>query len=277
MAEYYASHDFLVREGSNPEMEQRETVASILVNQGTTPNVVVVEALNWIKNNRGEVSFDITWYTPGHLVPTTLRNFRDKYPHLLLATQLFLFPGRVDHQTESVSGPDAEVFAENLLRRFTYAILSANSFDINTGTVYFHLPEEVRLQKACATRYAAHKFLFLDSSKFRSEGEIGYSIVDLLDQSEAVTVYTVSSDKNEWIRAKFEALSDRILDARLEVDPRARVSSVEGRDMKSFRLRILGTRGKQTDALERKGFLRKESDKDAGPEKSAAAPSPARA
>ncbi len=254
MAEYCANHEFLVRKGSNPERDPRETVASILVNQGTTPNVVVEEALSWIAKNPERGPFDITWYTPGHLVPSTLRSFRLEHSHLSAATQLFLFPGRVDQQTEAVSGPEAESFAERLERRFTYAFLSANSLDIHTGTVYFHLPEEVRLQKACATRYAAHKCLFLDSSKFKSEGEIGYGIEELLDKSEAVTIYTVSSDKDRWIKAKFDTLGGKILEA-------SRVSSavdpdVDQVDMKTLRLRIVGRNGVPTECREHKGFLR---------------------
>jgi hypothetical protein len=210
MAKYYTNHDFLVPEGLNPETDPREPVASILVNQGTTPNTVVVEALQWIERNQSRGPFDITWYTPGHLIPNTLRLFRVEHPHLISATQLFLFPGRVDHQTEAVSGPDAEAFAESLNRRFTYAFLSANSFDIRDGTTYFHMPEEVRMQRACATRYAAHKLLFFDSTKFKSEGEIGYRIDEILRRAEAVTIYTVSSHKDEWIIAKFTRLCSSI-------------------------------------------------------------------
>lgn len=261
MAEDYAQHGFLVREGMSPETAPRETVASILVNQGTTPNVVVRVALEWIEENQGfelsNTTFDITWYTPGHLVPNTLREFRERSPHLSAATQLFLFPGKVDPQTESVSGPDAEIFAENLRRHFTYAFLSAYAFDIHTGMVYFHLPEEVRLQKACATRYAAHKLLFLDSSKFKSEGEVGYGIDDLLRSAESVTIYTVSSSPNndEWIKMKFRVLCNDILEVRQETSITALAGGDE-RDMKSLRLHIVGPGGTVPDSSEGKGFLR---------------------
>ena len=255
MARHCASHSFLVREGLNPETDPRETVASILVNQGTTPNIVVEEILYWVEKNQGRGPFDITWYTPGHLIPTTLRSFREQHPHLSLATQLFLFPGRVDQQTEAVSGPDAVDFAERLERRFTYSFLSANSLDLNDGVVYFHLPEEVRLQRACATRYAAHKFLFLDSSKFKCEGEIGYRIDDLLSQSETVTIYTVSSDKDQWLQAKFKKLCDRILNPGRGTYNDVDTNHVEEREMKKLRLLIVGANDRSTQTFEEKGFL----------------------
>lgn len=256
MAEYCARHDFLVRENSNPETDLRETVASILVNQGTTPDIVVKEALRWIENHQDRGPFHITWYTPGNLVPGTLRSFRQNHQHLSAATQLFLFPGRVDQQTESVSGPEAEAFAQRLERRFTYAFLSAHSFDIHTGIVYFHLPEETRLQQACATRYAAHKFLFLDSSKFKSEGEIGYRIDELLRESEAVTIYTVSSDKDEWIKVKFAALCNSILDIRGDQNTNGSSKAADKLDMKFLRLRIVGKETTPTDSMQHQGFLR---------------------
>ena len=55
MAEYCIEHDFLVRESKAPlataSPTVRDTVASILVNQGTTPNVVVQQALTWLKTH----------------------------------------------------------------------------------------------------------------------------------------------------------------------------------------------------------------------------------
>ena len=254
MAHYFASHDFLVQEDESPETQPRESVANIIVNQGTTPNTVVRYALEWIENNRRQVPPDITWYSPGHLVPTTLANFRKEYPHLLVTTQLFLFPGKVDHNSESVAGPAAEAFAENLDTQFSCAILSAYSFDVETGIVNFNAREELRLQRACATHYAAHKFLFLDASKFRKEGHIGYSIEELLLNSETVTIYTVSSPKDEQIKAKFNALSDRILST----------GNDSGQlDIKTLRLRIVGTHNKTTESIEKQGFLRIPKDKPA--------------
>src|SRR6266481_8841812 len=76
MAKYCVEHEFLVIDGNNPS-GPRDTVASILVNQGTTPNVAVQEALEWIKRNWKQGGpFDITWYTTCGLVNATLRVFR---------------------------------------------------------------------------------------------------------------------------------------------------------------------------------------------------------
>lgn len=252
MAQHFASHDFLLPEGQNPE-GARETVASIIVNQGTSPDRVVREALEWIlhKENQDRGPFFLTWYTPGHLVPTTLKSFRDAHRHLRTATRLFLFPGEVDEETESVSGPDAEYFAEQLQRRFTYAFLSAYSFDVCTGSVYFHLPRELRLQKACAKCFAAHKFLFLDSSKFKSEGERGYGIGDLLDTAYKVTIYTVSSlspKKDSWIKARFEQLCATLL----KNQPAGMEDHTE---VKKLRLTIVGRDGSQTQSFEKEGVL----------------------
>jgi hypothetical protein len=61
MAKFFARHHFLVREGQSPEAP-RETVASIILNHGTTPNSVLKEALQWIKDNKGSGPFFLTWY-----------------------------------------------------------------------------------------------------------------------------------------------------------------------------------------------------------------------
>lgn len=133
MAKFFARHHFLVREGHSPE-EPRETVASIILNHGTTPNSVLQEALHWIKdNNKQSGPFFLTWYTPGHLIPTTLKDLRDQDRGLRTALKLFLFPGEVDEEIQSVLGRDAEIFAENLQRHFTYAFLSAYAFDLSSG------------------------------------------------------------------------------------------------------------------------------------------------
>jgi len=214
MGQHCAMHNFLVPRGSNPEKDPREKLASVLVNGGTSPTMAVEQCLEWIVANQDRGPFDVTWYTTSALVPASLRDYREKYKHLAAAMHLFLFPGRVDQQMEAVSGPDAEAFAQNLDRCFRYAFLSAHSFDMSTGTAYFHLPEEVRLQKACATRYAAHKFLFLDSGKFKKEGETGYRIDELLGTADVVTIYTVASEhenRNRSLRQQFMALCDRLL------------------------------------------------------------------
>jgi hypothetical protein len=206
MGRYFANHDFLV----NTDTNSRTTVASILVNQGTTPNVVVEEALSWVKQQNWTP--DITWYTPGSLVPGNLRSLRLKHPGLRSATRVFLFPGQVDPETEAVSGPEALRFAEQLKRRFTYALLSAYCFLMSQGEIFFHYVDEIPLQRACAKLYAAHKFLFFDSSKFRGEGDPGYAIADLLATSEAVTIYTVAPGNASQLVGDFETLCKNVLE-----------------------------------------------------------------
>jgi hypothetical protein len=267
LAKYFCEHDLLVPEyeDSNDEREtvasldERETVASIIVNQGSTPDRVVAEVLQWIKEqnikerekegSQGK-SFFLSWYTPGHLIPTTLKNFRDHNWALRTATKLFLFPGEVDEEWEAVSGPDAEEFANQLERHFTYAFLSAYAFDVSTGSVYFISPRELLLQKACATRWAAHKFLFLDSSKFKREGEKGYDIWDLLDTADKVTVYTasLSSDRDISIKAEFDQLCANLL--------RENPSGSRAQNKKkTLRLKIVGRNHTPTTGTQRKGYL----------------------
>lgn len=259
MAEYFANHKFLVPEGISPETDARETVASIIVNQGTTPNVVVGEALRWIASNQNRELFHITWYTPSTLVPGTLRYHRQYYPHISAATQLFLFPGKVDNQTEAVSGPDAEAFVENLMRRFTYAFLSSYSFDFYSGTTYFHLPEEVRLQRACALRYATHKFLFLDSSKFNIQGEVGYRLDEMLNHATGVTIYSVTSDKDQWLKARFEALCDKLFNTGQKINLQIDNGNPDELDLKFLRLCIIGNRERPGEVLEQQGYTKNAS------------------
>src|SRR5262245_6099251 len=61
MARYFAEHDFLVPEGSSPTSE-RQTAATILINQGTEPNVVARESLRWIEEHAATGPFHIIWY-----------------------------------------------------------------------------------------------------------------------------------------------------------------------------------------------------------------------
>jgi hypothetical protein len=259
IAKYFCKHDFLVGENQSPE-SGRDTVASILVNQGTTPNRVVLEVLQWIeeqdKHESSQKPFFLTWYTPGHLVPTTLRLFRDKYRHLKTATKLFLFPGEVDEETESVSGPDAEDFAERVQRKFTYAFLSSYSFDVVTGSVYFHLPRELRLQKACAKLFASHKFLFLDSSKFKREGERGYGIGELLQSADKVTIYTVSSspERDQWIKTNFLRLCAELIKDHQDQSETDQIET-DQIELKTLRLQIVGLDEKGTTGVEKKGIL----------------------
>jgi hypothetical protein len=240
MGRYYVAHDFLVPENVSPEADRREPVASILVNQGTTGDVVVHEVLTWIVEHFDRGPFNIIWYTSGALVPATLKQVRESYPsyNLRSVTQLFLFPGRVDPQTEAVSGDEAAEFVNKLGRQFTYSFLSANSFDIAKGVFYFHYKDEIALQRACATRPAAHKFLFFDPTKFRKEGEPGYEFGELLQTADSVSIYTVTSEKDEWIKNKFDELCGRVLrDCHELAAPRNNAEL----DMKTIRLQIVGS------------------------------------
>lgn len=249
MAQYFVRHHFLVREGHNPE-SNRETVASIVANQGTTPSRVVEECLKWIEQNHAKQGpFFLTWYTPGHVIPDSLRSFRDRCWPMRTAARLFLFPGEVDDETESVFGPDAENFTENLKRHFTYAFLSAYSFDICNGGVYFHVPREVRLQKACAKLFAAHKFLFVDSSKLKSEGEMGYNLHDLLETAATVTIYTVSCDKDDWVESKFRQICKKIL----KDSPQNGLTGES--EIKKLRLQIVGRDTTRTRCISSEGIL----------------------
>jgi len=248
MAKFFARHHFLVREGQSPEAP-RETVASIILNHGTTPNSVLKEAVQWIKDNKGSGPFFLTWYTPGHLIPTTLQEIRDQDRGLRTALKLFLLPGEVDEEIQSVLGRDAEIFAEKLQRHFTYAFLSAYSFDLSAGDVYFYFARELRLQRACATRFADHKFLFLDSSKFKSSGEKAYGVIDMLRTSYSVTLYTVSSERDEWIVKRFEHLCSSILKAVPTAAP------ADQSDLKTLRLQIVGRDGASTKCVEKVGSL----------------------
>jgi hypothetical protein len=212
MAQYFVDHHFLVPLGQSSEAP-RETVASILVNQGTTPNSIVKRALEWIFDHKkkGEPYF-LTWYTPGHVVPTTLSEFRLTSPErgLSSALKLFLFPGDVDEETQSVLGEHAVRFVAQFQRNFRYSLLSAYSFDITTGDVKFHFPKEIALQRVLATRWADHKFLFLQTSKFKTEGETAYCLRDMLDTSRAVTIYTVHSALDEQIIAGVRKLAKKM-------------------------------------------------------------------
>lgn len=251
MGKYCIEHDFLVRK--NPA-EPRDTVASILVNQGTTPNVVVVEALDWIKKNWEEGPFDITWYTTGGLVNATLHDFRVANPSLSIAGQIFLFPGRVNIDLQAVAGPEAEEFVERLDIDFTYAFLSAYAFDIDSGRIHFLYSEELRLQHACAGLYADHKFLFLDRSKFKREGKRGYKLVELLEQARTVTIYTTGSPEypaeNKALEERFGLLCDQLFSSA----PQETTGPASG--AKTLRLRIIGQDNTLLASAERAGALR---------------------
>jgi hypothetical protein len=250
MAGWFVDHEFLVPEGANPE-GQRETVASILVNAGTTPNIVVERALAWVdENTKHRGPFFLNWYTPGHLIPTAMREYRERSKHMQSATRLFLFPGQVDAETQSVSGPDAEAFVEGVQRVFSYSFLSGHAFDISTGNLYFHWPAELRLQRACATRRANHKFLFLDPDKFRFQGERAYSLADLLETSHAVTIITVATevDRDRRLCDAFQRLAESLL------RPTAN-SETDLQTSKILRLIVVGRNASPTTSLAASGFL----------------------
>jgi len=233
MAENFVEHDLMVPPGCDPETSPRLTAASILVNNGTTPNSVVDEATKWcLRNWDSRGPFSIIWYTPGTLVPATLRRFKEQHYSCLSAANLSLFPGQVDNEIESVLGEVPVHFARTSLKtRFTYAILSAYAFDMTTGYTYFHFSTEVALQKACAELYAGQKFLFLDPSKLESiEGEQGYSLRDLLASSQAVTIYTVESELTDRFIRQFNALSELLLnkDQHTQVPPQGRGTRPDG-------------------------------------------------
>jgi hypothetical protein len=182
------------------------------------------------------------------LPDVVLTEIRDRDRGLRTALKLFLFPGEVDEEIQSVLGRDAEIFAERLQRHFTYAFLSAYSFDLSTGDVYFYFARELRLQRACATRFADHKFLFLDSSKFKSSGEKAYGVVDMLRSSYSITLYTVSSERDEWVVRRFKSLCDSVLKAPAS-------STADQSDLKTLRLQIVGRDGTSSKCVEKVGVL----------------------
>ena len=245
MGSHCAMHRFLVPAGSNPETAPREKLSSVLVNGGTSPTLAVREALEWMVENPDRGPFDVTWYTTSSLVPAALREYRDKYPRMASATNLFLFPGRVDQQMEAVLGPDAEAFAKTMDRRFRFAFLGAHAFDMRTGKACFHLPEEVGLQSALATRYAVDKFLFLDSSKFTSAGAPGYSIGEALATAETFTIYTVAStpEHSAALTAQFQYLCKHVLVSESEAVKPATTEAAGDKsfsDVRTLQLVIVG-------------------------------------
>jgi hypothetical protein len=256
MGAYFAAHDFLVSEAADSETAPRQTVASIVANNGTTGNTVGLEVLEWALAQRD--SFDLTWFTTGSVLPATLRKFKLDHPRLAAATQLFLFPGRVDPNLEAISGPEATEFVKNYKGRFTYAILGAYGFDIKRGEVYFHYSSELELQNACAGLRAAHKFLFLDSRKFEVEGRVGYTVDQLLSTSASVTIYTVSSPRAMWVYENFKSLCVRLLDPPNPEDPYAE-------DTKVLRLRVVGRGSGAPLCHEHSGILKSSKEKAALP------------
>jgi hypothetical protein len=248
MAQYFASHDFLLQKKAKPVGDARENTASLLVNQGTGPNVVVDECLKWIEEHAQEGPFHMTWYSNGALVPATLYDFRQRNPDLTAATHVHLFPGTVDIQLQAQIGTEAQEYATRITRQFSYMILSGHSFDLQTGHVNFHFDREIPIQRACALLKATEKFLFLDSKKFTGEGEVGYSLRELLSTCNSVVIYTVSSDRSAEIKAALDKLgADLLTETPVEGD---------GHDRKTLRLTIVGRDDVPSESIPHEGFLR---------------------
>lgn len=224
MARHFAMHDLFAMENESSRDDKKITTAKIIVNPGTTPNVVVKEVLAWVKNVAGKKSNStavpyITWYTPGTLVPATLFKFKVDYPGLRDAAELYLFPGIVDPNLEMVRGQEAVGFIRQLNMSFTYALLSAYALDMTTGDVFFFFDDEVDLQQAIGLKKARQKFLFVDPAKFKWEGSKAYSLKDLLKTSQTVTIYTTTSQKDPIIKEQFKNLATSLLDINDEKGP----------------------------------------------------------
>lgn len=78
--------------------------------------------------------------------------------------------------------------------------------------MFFFFDDEIELQKAIALSEAEHKFFFLEPEKFKREGSKAYSIRELLQTSRTVTIYTVSSTKDDVIEKQFNNLANSLLD-----------------------------------------------------------------
>lgn len=224
MARHFAMHDLFVQEDRRAADRRKITAVEIVVNPGTTPNEVVKHALESVKidveNNPNHAAGPhIRWYTPGSLVLATVRDFRVAHPYLRTSCELHMFPGDVDPDLEMVRGEQAILYAQRLDKCFTYALLSAYAFDMNTGTAFFFFEDELKLQQAIALREAEHKFLFLDPDKLKRAGSEAYTIRDLLQTSRFVTIYTVSSKKDSVIRNQFCDLANRLLNTNNKTGP----------------------------------------------------------
>jgi hypothetical protein len=252
MGEYFAEHDFLVE--GNPETDPRKPTAVILVNGGTTPSTVVEAALNWIENKGYKGGrMNITWFTPGSLATGVLLRFIERNNDLRTAAELFLFPGRVDRELQSVNGDEPVAFAKELKLSLNYSLLSANSFNLVDGSAHFFFNIEINLQRACALKEAEHKFLFLDSKKFGAQGFRGYTLDELLETSQKVTVYTVSSERDVAIRERFGKLANHLLSVESEGQDSA--------DVKELRLKIVATDGQSALQERYCGVLRQRVDR----------------
>ncbi len=266
MGVYFAEHDFLVDAHSGSPATQRERSADILVNSGTTQLKVVEKALDWLARNwNDEGPFTITWHTGGTLVQSALITRRGKEPHLASATNLFLFPGQVDVEVETVIGKEPlDFIRKHRNTYFTCAILSAYKFDMATGTAFFHYDAEIELQRECAILPARRKYLFLDPAKFVYSGTRAYSVEDLLGSCEELVIYTTepldpsSSDSQvdkklkQMILDGFDTLS-RTLHSK-DID-----KNVSDSRRKTLRLVMVGSSGRPPEVKVAEGFLGKNS------------------
>lgn len=270
MANYFAAHDFLVREGRNGEIQQRERVAHIFVAPGTTPNTVVRICIEWMKENWEADPFTVTWYPLGGLIPATLFEFKQKNGHCASGARLFLFPGVVDPLSETMTGKYTVQFLKNLKRkRLNVSILSTHRFNMATGDAYFYFDDEAESQRIGAKLYADDKFLFLDPDKFTSiGGSMVYNARDLLETSQSVTIYTVTSAEDRHIEGQFKLLYSRIL------MPCDRQCDEQQGDVKSLRLCIVSKSGEAVKDLKMTGLL---ASKDQSGSPASRPPSPGRA
>ncbi len=199
LGEHFAAHDFLVEEGRSPETDPRRADATIFVAPGTTPNRVLTRCLAWMLRNWVESGpFHITWYTGGALVAASLQEFRETNPGVRPAASVHLLPGTVDSDVECVLGPAAVNYVTNTIQHcFTTMFLSAYSFDLASGQVFFHFDNEVEFQGACARLPAQRKFIFLDSAKLRRDGCITYDMASLFEQCTSVTIYIGLSETDD--------------------------------------------------------------------------------
>jgi hypothetical protein len=114
--------------------------------------------------------------------------------------------------------------------------------------VRFHFDREIKIQQTCALLKASQKFLFFDSTKFTGEGEVGYSLRELLSTTNTVIIYTVSSPRSDEIRAAFDALAAELLTK----SPTA----ADGNEPKTLRLTIVGRGDTPSSSVPHQGFLR---------------------
>ena len=144
-------------------------------------------------------------------IKTFLQSIKEEHVELGSAADLFLLPGPVDQDVECVLGSVPTKFMRSeISRHFSCLLLSAYAFGMREGRAYFHFTKELELQTGCALLSARDKFLFLDPSKFREEGEPAYTVRELFENTEYVTIYTVSSSLDSRIVEDFEYLASSL-------------------------------------------------------------------